>query len=183
MTVYASFMAALICVGAYMTIPIPFGPVPIVLQNMFVLLAGLLLGPKWGLGCVGVYLLAGAVGFPVFSGGTSGIGRLVGPTGGYLVGYIPCVLTVAIISRLGRGKTFFDIMAMIVGTAIVYAFGVSWLKIVANLDWIKALSAGMLPFLIGDGLKIAAAAIIAKSIRPVIFTEFGLQDEILEHQD
>ncbi|MBW1753156.1 MAG: biotin transporter BioY [Deltaproteobacteria bacterium] len=84
MMVYASLLAALTAAGAYLAIPI--GPVPIVLQNLFILLTGLLLGSRWGLASVGVYLLAGALGLPVFAGGLGGIGRLVGPTGGYLVG-------------------------------------------------------------------------------------------------
>ena len=79
-TVQASLFAALIAAGAFLAVPI--GPVPIVLQNMFVLLAGLLLGPRWGLAGVGIYLLAGAIGLPVFAGGTGGIGRMLGPTGG-----------------------------------------------------------------------------------------------------
>ncbi|MCK7505939.1 MAG: biotin transporter BioY [Desulfobacterales bacterium] len=77
--VYASLFAALTAVGAYLFVPI--GPVPIVLQNMFVFLAGLLLGSRWGLASVAVYLLAGICGLPVFAGGTGGIGRFVGPTG------------------------------------------------------------------------------------------------------
>lgn len=82
MTVYASLFAALTAAGAYLSIPI--GPVPIVLQNLFILLSGLLLGSRWGPASVAVYLLAGACGLPVFAGGMGGIGRLVGPTGGYL---------------------------------------------------------------------------------------------------
>ena len=76
MTVYASLMAALTAAGAYLSIPI--GPVPIVLQNLFVFLSGLLLGCRWGLASVGVYLLAGALGLPVFAGGAGGLARLVG---------------------------------------------------------------------------------------------------------
>jgi biotin transport system substrate-specific component len=89
MTVYASLMAALIAAGAYMALPI--GPVPIVLQNLFVFLSGLLLGPRWGVASIGVYLMAGALGLPVFAGGVGGIGRFAGPTGGYLLGYLPAV--------------------------------------------------------------------------------------------
>lgn len=85
MMVYALLLAVLTAAGAYLAIPI--GPVPIVLQNLFILLAGLLLGSRWGLASVRVYLLTGALGLPVFAGGLGGIGRLVGPTGGYLVGF------------------------------------------------------------------------------------------------
>ena len=166
MTVYSSLFVALIAVGAF--IAIPMGPVPIVLQNMFVLLAGLLLGPLWGLACVAVYLVIGLAGLPVFAGGTSGLGKLFGPTGGYLLGYLPCVVITGGISR-GLSKTpAFDILAMVMGSLIVYAAGVPWLKAVTGMSLEKALMAGMVPFLIGDALKIIAAAFIAKALRPVI---------------
>ncbi len=166
MTVYASLFVALIAVGAF--IAIPMGPVPIVLQNMFVLLAGLLLGPLWGLACVAVYLVIGLAGLPVFAGGTSGLGKLFGPTGGYLLGYLPCVVITGGISRgLGK-KPAFDILAMVMGSLIVYAAGVPWLKAVTGMSLEKALMVGMVPFLIGDALKIIAAAFIAKALRPVI---------------
>jgi biotin transport system substrate-specific component len=167
MTVYASLMAALIAAGAF--IAIPLGPVPIVLQNFFVLLAGLLLGRKWGLAAVSVYLLAGAVGLPVFAGGTGGIGRFAGPTGGYLLGYLPAVYVAGLISERGRGRPVFDILAMAAGALIVYAIGVPWLKAVTGLSPAKALAAGMNPlFLAGDALKIAAAVPVARLLRPVI---------------
>ncbi len=164
MTVYASLMAALIASGAYIAIPI--GPVPIVLQNMFILLAGLLLGSRWGLAAVGVYLLAGALGFPVFSFGTGGIGRFAGPTGGYLIGYLPAVFVTGLFARFE--KPVFDTAGLILGAAIIYFFGVSWLKVLTGMTFSKALAVGMYPFLIGDALKIAASVFIAKALRPVI---------------
>jgi biotin transport system substrate-specific component len=99
--VFASLLAALIAVGAFLSIPI--GPVPLVMQNMFVFLAGLLLGSRWGLASVAVYLLAGTCGLPVFAGGAGGIGRMVGPTGGYLLGYLPAVFIVGTIAERGAG--------------------------------------------------------------------------------
>lgn len=174
MTAYSSLFAASIAVGAFIAIPV--GPVPIVLQNMFVLLAGLLLGPKWGLASVAVYLLAGAVGLPVFAGGTGGLGRILGPTGGYLISYLPAVLVVGLISgkpglkssNLSKKRMIFDLTAMVCGSVIIYAGGVPWLKFVTAMTWGKALSLGMLPFLIGDALKILAAIPIAKALRPII---------------
>lgn len=165
MTVYASLFVALISIGAYLAIPI--GPVPIVLQNMFILLAALLLGPVWGLACVCVYLLIGFAGLPVFSGGKGGIGVLFGPTGGYLMGYLVAVVVTAGLSK-GLGKKISsDIIAMVVGSLIVYAAGVPWLKVMADIPYTKALALGMYPFLIGDALKIIAAAFIARAVRPV----------------
>ncbi|MCP4751888.1 MAG: biotin transporter BioY [Proteobacteria bacterium] len=174
MLIFASLFAALIAVGALIAIPI--GPVPIVLANLFVLLAGLLLGTKWSLGCIGVYLLAGLVGLPVFAGGTGGIARFVGPTGGYLVGYLPAVFVIALISEKSASvfsnqagkRVVFEVIAMLCGSAAIYVCGVPWLKIVTGLTWAKAITVGMLPFLLGDGVKILAAVPIAKALRSVI---------------
>ena len=168
--VFASLMAALMAAGAFFAIPI--GPVPIVLQNMFVFLAGLLLGSRWGLASVAVYLLTGAVGLPVFAGGLGGIGRIVGPTGGYLIGYLPAVFIIGIISEKGHPRIGRDIAAMICGTVVLYACGVSWLKILTGMTWAKTLAAGMYPFLVGDVLKIVAAALIARALRPIIARGF-----------
>ncbi|NOX34403.1 MAG: biotin transporter BioY [Deltaproteobacteria bacterium] len=166
MTVYTSLFVAFIAIGAFIAIPI--GPVPIVLQNMFVLLAAIILGPLWGLACVGIYLLIGLAGLPVFAGGTSGIGKLFGPTGGYLLGYLPCVFVTAGISKALGKKLSTDIIAMVIGSLIVYGAGVPWLKVVTSMTFEKAVAVGMYPFLIGDALKIIAAAFIAKTLRPVI---------------
>jgi biotin transport system substrate-specific component len=166
MTVYASLMAALTTAGAYLAIPI--GPVPIVLQNLFIFLSGLLLGPGWGTASVGVYLLAGILGLPVFAGGVGGIGRFAGPTGGYLIGFLPAVLVIGFISNVSKTNVIRDLFAMICGSLIIYACGLSWLKILTGMTLGKALAVGMYPFLPGDALKIAAAVPIAKALRPII---------------
>lgn len=166
MTVYSSLFSALIAAGAYLAIPI--GPVPIVLQNMFVLMAPLLLGTKWGSAALGVYLFMGACGFPVFAGGAGGLGRLFGPTGGYLIGYIPAVCVAGFISSKS-GRTFWgDMIAMLAGSLIVYAVGVPWLKFVTAMSLHKSFTVGMYPFLIGDLLKIVAGSYCVKFLRPVL---------------
>ena len=169
MSVYASLLAALMAVGAYLAIPI--GPVPVVLQNMFVFLAPLVLGRRWGLASVCVYLLAGACGLPVFSGGMGGIGRFAGPTGGFLIGYLPAVLLIGILVSGKRSLFWRDVLAMIIGSIVLYACGLSWLKYILNLSWSKALAVGVFPFLIGDAFKILAAAAMAKSLRPVLMVK------------
>ena len=166
MTAYASLLAALTAVGAYIAIPI--GPVPIVLQNLFVYLTGLLLGSRWGLMGIAAYLLAGAVGLPVFAGGKGGIGHLIGPTGGYLLGFLPAVALIGMITEKNEGKLLFALAALIAGTVVIYACGVTWLSIITGMTIVKSLVVGMVPFLIGDAIKIAAALFIAKSLRPVI---------------
>ena len=170
MSAYAALFAALTATGAFIAIPI--GPVPIVLQNLFVMLAGLLLGRRWGMASVGIYLLAGICGLPVFAGGQAGIGWLIGPTGGYLIGYLPAVYVIGRLTEKADHHAVRDVGAMVLGTVLLYACGTSWLKVVTGLSWGKTLAAGMLPFLIGDALKIAAAVPIARALRPV--TQAGI---------
>jgi len=164
--VYAALMAALTAAGAYIAIPV--GPVPIVMQNLFVMLAGLLLGSRWGFISIAIYLLAGAIGLPIFAGGTGGIGKFVGPTGGYLIGFAAAAFLIGLLTEKGKNRIVSDVAAMILGTLVIYAIGVSWLKVVTGMDFIKAASVGMLPFLPGDALKIAAAVPIARALRPII---------------
>ena len=164
--VYSALFIALISIGAMIAIPV--GPVPIVLQNMFVLLAGLILPPAWAAGCVAVYLLMGFAGLPVFAGGTSGIGKVVGPTGGYLLSYLPAAFLTAVISGRTKNSLIRDSMATITGMAVIYLFGVPWLKWVLAISWSKALAVGMYPFLAGAVVKMIAAVIIARKLRPRI---------------
>ena len=161
--VLASLFAALTAVGALIALPV--GPVPIVLQNFFVMLMALLLGPRWALAGMGAYLLAGALGLPVFAGGFSGLARFAGPTGGYLVGYLPCVVLIGWISARGRGHRLVDVLAMVCGTAALYSCGVAWLKVVTGMAWGQAVAVGVIPFLPGDIAKIIAAVLVINSLR------------------
>ena len=174
--IYAALMATLTAVGAYIAVPI--GPVPIVLQNLFIMLAGLLLGGRWALISIGVYLLAGLVGLPVFAGGTGGIGKLLGPTGGYLVGFAAAAYWIGTISEKGNRRVLVDIFAMVSGTLIIYAFGVSWLTFVTGMSISKAIAVGMLPFLLGDALKITVAIPVAKALRPMLTASIGVLQPI-----
>ncbi|MBW2178178.1 MAG: biotin transporter BioY [Deltaproteobacteria bacterium] len=166
MTAYASLMAALTAVGAYISLPI--GPVPVVLQNLFVYMTGLLLGRKWGAIAISTYLLAGICGLPVFAGGKGGIGHVIGPTGGYLIGFLPAIIIIGTISEKGKGKVLFDLTGLLLGTAVIYGLGVPWLKLVTGMSLSKTLALGMYPFLLGDALKIAVAIPLAKKIRPIV---------------
>lgn len=165
MTVYSSLMAAFIAVGAFIAIPV--GPVPIVLQNLFVMLAGLLLGSRWATASVGLYLLAGVCGFPVFSGGGAGIGHFFGPTGGYLVSYLPAVFVVGFVAERTTGLIA-RAGALVAAHVIIFALGVSWLKVATGMSFAKAMAVGMFPFLLGDVIKIIAALFIARALYPLI---------------
>jgi biotin transport system substrate-specific component len=134
---------------------------------MFVMLTGLLLGPTWGLTSVGLYLLAGTCGLPVFSGGGAGLAHILGPTGGYLLGYLPAVFAIGFISSRFSSMVA-KLLALCLGAALVYFFGVSWLKVVTGMSFTKAFAVGMFPFLIGDAIKIIAALLIARAISPLL---------------
>jgi biotin transport system substrate-specific component len=166
--VHASLLAALIAVGAYIAVPLPIVPVPIVLQNLFVLLAGLLLGSRWGLASMGIYLLAGSMGIPVFAGGKGGLAHFLGPTGGYLIGFAVSAYITGLISERFKRCLGTDIAAVVAGSLAAYLFGVPWLKMVTGMEWTKACLVGMAPFLIGDSLKAAAAIIVARAVRPML---------------
>lgn len=164
--VLASLMAALMAIGAYIHIPI--GPVPIVLTNLFVLLAGLLLGSRWGLASTGLYLLVGAIGMPVFYGGKGGFAHILGPTGGYLFGFALSAWLTGFISERFRHSLIGGIFAVIIGSLVVYCLGVPWLKIITKMPWNKAWMVGMIPFLPGDAMKAAAALVLARAVRPML---------------
>jgi biotin transport system substrate-specific component len=97
-----------------------------------------------------------------------GVGRLVGPTGGYLIGFLPAVYLIGIISEKGEQRLIFDVIAMVVGSVVIYAVGVSWLKILTGMTLAKTLAVGMVPFIPGDVIKIAVAVPITKTLRPIL---------------
>lgn len=167
MMVFASLFAALTAAGAYIHIPIPFSPVPITLQVFFVLLAGCILKSKWGSLSMIVYTLLGIAGLPVFAGGSSGIGVLLGPTGGYIIGFI---LAAYIIGKLSektenssRSGLLVNALNMSAGVLVIYLCGVFQLMMVAKIGPAAALTLGVIPFLPGEIVKTAVAAYIAST--------------------
>ncbi|MDR1175514.1 MAG: biotin transporter BioY [Treponema sp.] len=172
-----ALFAALTAAGTFISIPLPFSPVPIVLQNLFAVLSGLVLGPLSGSGAVALYLAAGAIGFPVFAGASGGFVHLIGPTGGFLFGYLLAAFTSGLIAgkpRTGKKSPLWRIiLASAAGLLIVYVPGVIRLKFALDSGWAGALAAGFFPFLIGDLIKAAAAVIIAARLRPLLAERFG----------
>ena len=167
MMVFASLFAALTAAGAYIQIPIPFSPVPFTLQIVFVLLAGSMLKSKWGSLSMIVYTLLGVAGLPVFSGGSSGIGVILGPTGGYIIGFILAAYVIGKLSekteKSTKSRFFINALNMSAGILVIYACGVFQLMLVAEMGLKTALALGVLPFLPGEILKTAVAAYIAST--------------------
>jgi biotin transport system substrate-specific component len=161
--ILCALFAALTGVGGMIAIPLPFTPVPITLQTFFTFLAGAILGKYLGALSQLIYLLLGVVGLPVFARGASGIGVLLGATGGYLVGFIPSAFLVGyLLERRENPSWGLIFLAMVVGLVAIYLPGVGWLMWVAKMNLVKALLLGFLPFIPGDGVKIVVGALIVK---------------------
>ena len=168
----AVVMAALVGALAYVSFPYPLSPAPITLQVLGVFLAGLLLGAKWGGFAVVVYLLAGAVGAPVFEGGGAGLGAFFGPTGGYLLGFPIAAALVGLIAH-GRGAPVSPdalsirraVAGMVVGTVVIYALGVPVLGYYLEMSLREAVFIGAVVFVPAEIVKMAAAITILKSDR------------------
>lgn len=158
-----ALMTAVTCILAPLSIPI--GPVPISLTNFAIYLSLYLLDWKKGTISYILYLLLGLVGLPVFSGFTGGIGKLAGPTGGYIIGFIPMAIIAGIVIDKYTEKWLLCLLAMIVGTIVCYALGTAWLAYEAKMDMMAALWAGVIPFIPGDLVKMALAILIAPKIR------------------
>lgn len=156
--------AALMCVISPFAVPI--GPVSITLATFGVYLSGAVLGSKRGGAAVAVYLMLGFVGLPVFSGFAGGIHRLFSPTGGYLVGYIPCAFIAGIFAEKFR-KPWADVAGMAAGTAVLYVLGTAWFCLVSHTAVIPALMSCVFPFLPGDALKIICAAALCARLRKI----------------
>lgn len=164
--VLAALFAALTGVLAYVRVPLPFSPVPITGQTFGLMLAGLLLGARWGAVSQAVYVMLGAVGLPIYAGGQAGLGVLFGPTGGYLFGHILGAYVVGFVAVNAIGSRFNRFLAASAagGIVAVYALGIPQLAIVTGMGWREALVAGGVPFLLGDGVKALAAAAIAARV-------------------
>lgn len=153
----------LIIVGSQVSIDVPLSPAPIVLANFFTLLAGLMLGKKWGTASVAMYLALGAVGFPVFADASGGLDILFGKTGGYLFAYLISTFLVGMICEHGTPSWKRDLFALVVGVLTLFVVGLPWLKISLALSWKDTFIFGCKPYLLGAGVKVALAFVIAQS--------------------
>ena len=156
-----ALMAAVLCIASPMIVPI--GPIPISLATLAVYVAGVCLGAAEGTAAVAVYILLGAVGLPVFSGFTGGFQKIASVTGGYLVGYIPCVAAIGWAADRWQGWRL--IPAMVVGTILLYALGTAWFMFQSGNSLAASLATCVVPFLVGDGLKMVVAVVAGTPVR------------------
>jgi biotin transport system substrate-specific component len=148
-----------VALGAQVAVHLPFSPVPITGQTLAVLLVGMLLGSRRGSLSLLTYLAEGLAGLPVFAGGTAGLARLLGPTGGYLVGFVAAAYVTGLLAERGWDRRVVTtILAMFLGNIAIYAVGVLWLAAFVGIG--RALPLGLYPFIPGDLLKLVLAAIL-----------------------
>ena len=148
------FLAAL----AQIAIPVPGSPVPVTGQTLGVLVLGTAYGSTLGFATFAVYMLAGIAGAPVFANSGHGLDRLVGATGGYLVGMLVATFVLGQFARFRLDQKFLTALpSMLIGTVITFSFGLVWLHQYTGQSWSWTISAGLTPFIVGEALKIAIA--------------------------
>lgn len=162
--VWTALLAACIAVGAWMQLPI--GAVPVTLQPLFVFLAGYLLGPASGAAAVALYVAAGVLGLPVFAGGKAGLGVLLGPTGGYLVGFVLGAAITGLAAPRGRPIGWVrGVLTGLLALLVAYAVGATRLAQVLKFDARKAIAVGVAPFILFDLVKVGVALVVARHLR------------------
>jgi len=169
------FVTALTAAAAQISIPLPFTPVPFTLQPMVVLLGGAALGARLGMSSQVLYLFLGIAGLPVFAASPllpQGFGRLLGPTGGYLLSYPLAAFAAGWLAERSFDRRYLtSLIAMAVGLTIVFACGVAWLAWLAqpaSVGLSAALRTGLVPFLAADAIKVALAATVLPTVWRVI---------------
>ena len=160
--------AALLCILGPLSIPLPVSPVPITLTNFAVYIIIYILGMHSGTVSVLIYLCLGAVGLPVFSAFSGGLGKLASPTGGYLAGFLFLALIQGFLMERFPGKNTAAVFGMILGLAVCYLFGTIWLARQMSLTFTAALGVGVLPYLPGDAVKIILAAVAGPKLRAAV---------------
>jgi biotin transport system substrate-specific component len=156
---YSAAFIGLITLGSWISIPCV--PVPFTLQTLFVLLAGAVM-KRYAVIPVSLYVILGALGLPLFHNGIAGVGVLLGPTGGYLTGFVVAALVTGLAyehpSRPVR------ICGLVLAMLVIYAFAIGWLMYSLDREFLPAFSAGVLPFIAGDAIKAGAAYLIAERL-------------------
>lgn len=166
-----ALMAAVMCVLGPLSVPI--GAVPISLTNLVICFTVWLLGPKFGTLSVAVYLVLGAVGLPVFSGYGAGLAKLAGPTGGYLIGFLPMALIGGLFIEKSKGQPVISGLGLVLGIAVSYALGTAWFVFQMGCELGYALAVCVYPFIVFDLIKVVISVVIGSLLRKRL-TQAGL---------
>lgn len=177
-----ALVAAILCILSPISIPLGFSPIPITLSLFCVVLAGIILGRKKGTICVLLYILIGAVGVPVFSGYSGGFQKILGPSGGYIWGYLLLVWVTGLFSENCRGSRLKNMAGTfcgaVVGTAFCYTLGTIWMGCMLHMTPAEALWAGVIPFLPFDLIKILIAVTACCPVRQILLSQGLIRGKI-----
>lgn len=161
--VIIALMTAILCVISPFSIVLPVSVVPVSLATFGIYLIVYVMGLKIGLASVILYVLLGFVGLPVFTGFSGGVVKVLGPTGGYIIGYIFLALIEGIfVDRFS--EMWIKVLGMVLGTIVLYLFGTLWLSYQSNMTFLEAICVGVLPFILGDVFKIIIAVLLGGKI-------------------
>lgn len=163
-----ALMTAVTCILGPLSIPIPFSPVPVTFGNLAIFLSVYVLGTKKGLISYVVYFLLGLAGLPVFSNYSGGLGKVVGPTGGYMAGFIFMIFIAGIVIEHFHARKAPSIAGMVLGSLVCNLIGTVWLSSQLGISFVAGLGSGVIPYLPGDVAKIIAAAIIGPALRKAV---------------
>ncbi len=162
-TVVIGILAAIICV--FSPFSLPAGAIPISLSTFAIYLVSCTVPKKYSVPAVAVYILIGAVGLPVFSSFTGGIQCIVGYTGGFIIGYIPCAFIIGLLTDKYPNTKIVYPISLAAGTLACYLSGTLWYMHKAETGFVEAVAVCVLPFIIGDNIKIAAASVIGITLK------------------
>ena len=165
MTILTALFTALIAAGSFIKVPV--GAVPVTLQTLFVFMAGLLLPPASATFSVFIFIVLGLIGLPIFTSG-GGIAAFVSPTGGFIIGFLAAAIAGSLLARKKHDSVLYNVFVVLVMEIITYLIGLPWLKINLSTTWAKAFAVGLVPFIPGDAIKIAVAAISSRILYPEV---------------
>lgn len=171
---FVGIMAAVLCVAGPNAIPIGISPVPITLANFCIYVSAILFGWKLSTLSTVIYLLLGTAGLPVFSGFSGGLGKLAGPTGGYLIGYIFVAFICGVVAEKTDNKLLL-FLGLLVALIVIYIFGTVWLQIQTHTTFQAALAMGVYPYVILDLIKIVVAVLLVPPVKNRLYKS-GIMD-------
>lgn len=163
-----TLMTAFLIVASYITIPLPFAVAAISVQTLAINLIALLLSPIEAGVSILIYVLLGAIGVPVFNGGKGGLNYLMGPTGGFFIGFIVAVVAISLLKGKRYSIPRYILVTICVGIPVIYVFAIGWMMAVTGLSLKAAFLTGCAPFLPLDAVKCVVASLIAKPLLKVM---------------
>lgn len=156
-----SICIALLCVSAYISFPLPFTPAMVTAQTVMINLIALILTPKQSAIAIGLYILLGICGIPVFAGGTAGFGKIFGPTGGFILGFLVAAPVISFLKGKSTDIRKYLLLTILVGMPIIYIGGIFTMSLYLKKDIASTLMVAVVPFIFGDTLKCIASSFLA----------------------